>query len=709
MRAALPSYLRLAFAYLLLGWLAYNLYETLHWIEAYYCPLPVQDYWRIPENLADYQKFHLATLWRQHNEHRIVFPEIVFAIDVLAAHGRLILPIVCSFVCYALAWAVLSLTVMSDSGMSFYERVLAVLVAGVAAFWQGSAISLAQPFLLQWPMMQLGVVLSLFFVKKAADTSRKFFLVAAIAAAVVATYSSANALFLWPLLIGVAFLIRLSKPFLAALGISAVVFEGLFFVGYRFTGQINLLALLKNPRYFAGFIASYLSMPFGGIKSPAFGEFIGLLLLLILFVLFALVKRRGLAATSPAIILCGYCVFCLLTVLITAAGRMDPGDASFTTAKAARYLSMPLMNWAALVLLYCWLSARLKWRILTTERLVIGSAALLLLGQYKLRSWQEFNSREFADNQMAALSIDSGLTDFEMMARIFPSPEFVAVNLPKLRANHLSVFYSGHQQALGQDAQQFGRIKPFPVAGEITYSFPVEHGIAVAGWADQPDPRYPWPWIVLTNERGQVAGFGRRLPAGFPAALESLKIPEKEGWVAFVNLAVPYHTISAYLSTRHGLERIQGTVPIPALQAATIDETGLPLRDVSWLMDSSWTRNGIPVPLHFGWLGGNPIYTTMTKVKARPGQISVEFPAPTNACVILPILHGRSITGAAAQLMDADTNQVLAELPLKIQDPLWATWRVHLNSTVKHLRYVATDAHEEPGQWLAVSTPLECN
>lgn len=708
LRAALPGYLRLALVYLLCAWLAYNIYQTIHWIVAYYCPLPVQDYWRVPQNLAEYQHFHLGVLWRQHNEHRIIFPEILYAIDILMAHGRMILPIVCSCIAYSLVWGVLSLTVMGDSGMSLYERVLAILVAGTIVLWQGSAVFLAQPFLLQWPLMQLGVVLSLFLLKRSAETSNKFFLAGSIAAAVVATYSSANALLLWPLLLGVAFLIRLPRRFLAALGISAVVFLGLFFVGYQFSAQTNLRALVMHPLYSLGFFASYLSMPLGGIRSPAFGILIGLLLSASLCFLFILTTKARLLRSSPAIVLFGYFVFCLLTILITAAGRMEPDDPIFTAAKFSRYLSVPLINWGAFALLCFWLSARLKWRVFTTQRLVVASAALVLFGQYKLRPWQEFNSYEFADEQMAALSVEDGLLDSQLLTRIFPSPEFVRGNLPTLKANHLSIFYGGHEQSLGKNPEPFGKMKSQPVVGEITYTLPVEHGVAVVGWADQTDERNPWPWIILVNERGQIAGFGRRLPAGFPTALQTNKTPEKEAWVGFVGSAMPYRTISAYLATRHSLEPIQGPVPIPTLQAASGNEIGVPLKDVAWRMDSSWKTDSIPVPMKYGWLPGEPIYSSLTKVKMPAGQIAAEFPAPANACVLLPILHGRSITGATAELRDADTNQVLARLPLKIQDPLWATWRITLDVAVKRLLFVATDAHQDLGQWLAVATPLEC-
>ncbi len=89
------------------------------------------------------------------------------------------------------------------------------------------------------------------------------------------------------------------------------------------------------------------------------------------------------------------------------------------------------------------------------------------------------------------------------------------------------------------------------------------------------------------------------------------------------------------------------------------------------------------------------------------GRIVAEFTAPSN-CIILPILHGPSIGGAFAQLIDTDSGAVLAGLPFKDGDLLWSLWRVPLNAGGMHLRFIASDLGAQWGQWLAVSAPLSC-
>jgi hypothetical protein len=387
---------------------------------------------------------------------------------------------------------------------------------------------------------------------------------------------------------------------------------------------------------------------------------------------------------------------------------MEVADSNFTTAKVTRYLSVPLLSWAALLLLGLWTSARLRWRILTPRRLTVALSLLLLLGFYKLKSWQQSHSQEFADYQFAAMSLDVGLLDSQIDTRLFPSPEFVAGNLPGLKQNNLGLFYRDHEQWLGKNIAKFSGVKDAIAAGEILYTYPIEQGLEVVGWADSVDTRDPFPLILLANEGGKIVGFGRQPSAGFPADLHTFRTPRLQSWVGFVNLAIPSRAISAYVVTRTGLLAIRGAAPIPPLQSASKDEVGPPVDDISWQMDSAWTRDGLPTHPTFGWKPSAPTNGSWSQRDENVGRAIAEFAAPVNGCVALPILHGPFIAGASAQLMDADSGKMLADLPFRDHDLLWTLWRVPLYSDVKRLRFVVRDDGRKWGQWLAVSAPLQC-
>lgn len=710
LRRVLPPHVRTAIACFLGAWLAYTLWEHLKRMSALYVPVPVGDYWRVPQDLKAYQTLQIGAFWRQHNEHRIIFPEIVFALDMLLAHGRMIWPMACSFLCYLGTWAVLCWTLASDQAVPLFNRCCGILISGVLAFQLGSVLALAEPFLLQWPLMQLGVVLSIFFVKRAADGGRRRDLAFAIAAAVVATYSSANALLLFPLLVALGYFVKLSKHFMAMLVNSAIVFVGLYFVGYHFSDESNFRALLLHPAYFLGFIATYLSMPFGNVFGPGFGVTLGLVNLGLVISSAVRAWRARILRTLPSVVLLGFYSFTLLTIVITAAGRMSPEDPTFGSARVTRYLTMPFLNWAAVVLLCYWISSRLGLRSVTPIGLTVAYTVFLLITGYKLRSWQEANEVLFGVHQVTAMTLDVGLTDEEMTARIFPQPEFLEILIAPLKAQHLAEFSRHHDEWLGKNLILFGGLLNEKMRGQITYIHPVEHGLEVVGWANSSDTRDPFPRIVLANEDGEVIGWGRRPNGSFPPDWLSSETPEREAWVAFANLAVPSQSVSAYAVTRRGVMPIAGPLRVPTVKGASRLDVDAPLTNVTWQMDKAWAESEIPTPPRFGWHPPTtPVYCSWQHRDDNTGRITAEFAAPASGCVAVGVLHGPSVGGLAAQFVDADTGTVLGDLPFRDHDALWSLWEVKPDSNVKRVRFVATDNGKDWGQWLAVSAPMSCH
>lgn len=707
-RVTIGEYLRAGLVALLCALMAYSVYETMLRIAASYSPIPVGDYWRVPQFLHAYQTFELEVFWRQHNEHRILFPEIVFALDMLVAHGRMVLPTVLSFLCYAGSWGVLCYVFARSATVPVFARWCGVLVAGVLTFWQGAAVALAQPFLLEWPLMQLGVVLAIFLLTKTADAGRALFLALTVGAAVLATYSSANALLLWPLLVTLGFALRLTKRFQFILAGCAIVFVGLYFVGYHFSGQSNFGALLQHPLYFASFSAMYLSMPFSNLFSSKFGITLGLLNFALVMGVAVSAWRKGLWRERTPVVLLSFYVFTLLTIVITAGGRMDLADQNYSAARAPRYLTVSLLNWAAVILLCYWASSRLRWKFVGSGTLTILFTVLTMLGTYKLRNWQEANEVPQADAQISAMHLDAGLTDTELEARLFPSPEFLDKFLPPLKSQHLALFSRQHERWLGAPLTQFGRLADERAAGQINSLWPIEHGLAVVGWVNSTDVRDPFPRILLVNEKNQVVGWGRRPNAGLPAEWRSLETPQQEAWIAFANLNIASRSIAAYAVTRHGLAAVGGVNPVPALKAVNGQEVGAPLSSVAWKMDATWALNGIPVIPTYGWHPKGAAYSSWQQHDEHTGQIVAEFDTPKTNCVSVGVLHGPSTDGLSLQFIDADSGAVLGDVPFRDHDFLWSLWQVKLTAGTKRVRIVGNDKGAGWGQWLAVSEPLQC-
>lgn len=696
---------------ILFGWLLLTGFTTVERILSYYTPLPYWDYWRIPENLSRYETFDLRAFWRQHNDHRIVFPELVFAFDMLVLHGRLILPLAVSFLSYVATWLVLSSTLFADRLLSRSVALAAALLAGVIALWQGSAALLAAPFQLQWTLMQLAVACSLVSLSTLKESSRPFYLIATIAAAVVANYSSGNGLLLWPLLCGLGVLVRLKRRHLLALGLASVVFIALYFVGYQFGSELNLRSLLLHPVYLLGYFGSYLSMPFGGMKSPGFGVWVGLVNLALTLLLLIAAARRGLLFSKPGLVLFGSYSFTLLTILLTAAGRMDPSDPTFTNAKPARYVTVPLMNWAVFILLCFWVSARARLRVVSPRAIALLIGVLLLLYLPKLRDWLALVTEDYSEQQLGTLSLQNDLVDPNLIRKIFVSVEFVVNLLPELREQHLSIYFKPRDRWLGKPALQFARRVDSFIPGRLTHTYPVRGGVEVLGWADGSSLRRSYRWILLANERGEIVGFGERLPAGFPSKLRADDVPPSLAWVGFVNLTWPSQQISAYVidARRGGLFPIAGSISVPAVQPATLEDAAGSLAGVTWQKDPIWSENRLPTLVPFGQVPPGPIWGSWSGNDANRGQlVSSPFAAPANSCVILPILHGPKSGGLSVDLADADTGQTLATAPMQDEATRWEYWRVPIPTAVHHLRITARDEGKDWGEWVATANPLAC-
>ncbi len=690
-------------------WAAFNWVSTIHRITQLYVDLPTWDYWRVPAEAAEIRHLDPRFLWRQHNEHRIIFPDLVFALDVLLVHGRRILPLVVSFLCYAGSWAILAWLIGRETSIARATRVSIVLATAVLIGWKGCTGVLADPFLLQWTLLELAVLASLTFATRVPGTPGRWPVIGTIAWGIVATYSSANGLLLWAVLLIAAYLLRFSRKQIALLALAGIVADGLYFIGYRFSGGTNLWQLVLHPFYAACFVAVYLSMPFGGMKSPQFGVYVGFANLCLTAFLFSVAFRRGLVRTRPGIVLFGSYGFTLITAVLTAAGRMDVSDFYFSGAKATRYVAPLIVNWAVFVAIAMWMAALGRWRKFLVPVLLAGTAFLLAISFLKLRWWLEQSTRAFVDEQVTELSIENGVTDRRLLRSVFPDPGFVTKYLPALASHHESIFYENRANWLGKALAELGPPSEAVATGGVTTIFPVVSGVEVAGWANT-GTGSPFERLVLADERGTIIGLGRRPADGIPSQLLSNATPARWAWIAFAPARYGAGKFSVYgiePGTKK-LRRIAGSWNFPLITAVNKSDLGPGLNGLTWRADPGWTRNGAgphdakqPAPegLQFGTWNGFDSHT---------GQIAFSpFPVPASGCLILPVLHGPSTDGLSVELQDNASGQVIESMPMQNEDVQWEFWRVTATPG-REVAEVARDYGKGAGQWLAIAAPVNC-
>lgn len=673
-----------------------------------YNPLPVWDYWQVAEHLERYKAFDFPVFWIQHNEHRIIFPESIFATDMLLFGGRQIFSLAVSFGCYFGVWIVLAWAFHSDSTLSRDVRRMGVLFAAIIMGWEGCSVVLSNTFLLQWTMLQLAVALSLALLAKSRGSSNPIYFAGAIVSAVVATFSSGNGMLLWPVLLVAAFLMKMGKIRILVLVASAVVSIWLFFVGYHSPNDLQLLNIVRHPIYFIGFIASFVSMPLGAIGDPQMGVIFGLCNLVTCLLLFVVAARKKLLACTPSIVLFGSFAFLLASGMLTAAGRINPSDPAYIAAKAARYVSLPLVNWAVLLLALVWMSARMKWELLSVSTIAVLCSLFVIGITSTLQPWVTGNGSFIADQQVATLSVENNVLDPDFEGKLYPDPGFVPKMLAVLRRNHLAI-YSGVPELswLGKNASAVFQSCDTREPGGVSGVFPVEGGFEITGNAPLGLGALN---VVFVNERNIVVGFGEEIQAGVPAVIAPEHTAKGKEWVGFINAVYGSQSFSTYLVTHHGHAKclIEQPRALGGILQVTAAGAGPVIAGVTW-DGTGWTKNVLPpsvteinpVTRTFwsSWNGGDQSTGRMT---------SSIIGVPANGCLALLIIHGPSIGGLTVRVIDPGTSRELGLVPIRGGESGWKFWRIPLNSKQPTIRIVAEDSGTHVGEWLAIAPPFQC-
>lgn len=677
-----------------------------------YSPLPYFDYWNTVTKIDHYRHLDIRVFWQQHSEHRIVFPEIIFAADYLFFRGREILPIVLNAFFYFGIWFLFSATQYRNRRVPLFVRLCTILLAGIVMGWEGGAFSVGAAFLVQWSLLLASAALALFLLTCVTGSRRaSMFLAGSIACAIVCTYTSANGLLFWAVILLAAWILRLTKLQLFILAASGVASIGLYFVDYRFSAGTNFGALLAHPFYALSFVAAYLGMPFTVI-GPRLGISVGFFELAVYLAFILLVARRGLLNARNSVVFLGFYLLCLLTAAITALGRMNPQDPAFGAATAHRYIVVPLAAQAALLLATGWLFGSSRYYLWVFYVSVFALCFAFTGKSRRIRDWSEFARNSFANCQLASLAFESSVDDPGLMGTVFPDAAPVKEALPILRKNRLSTFAGGRMDWLGRPASAVFRfVSNEREAGAVTASYPLESGLAVLGWTDSPRRIWHAQELVFLDSQKRIIGFGRKLPVGLPHGLASSETPQSIAWVGFVNLSFQSKSFSPYIIQGRGRELVLVGKPtaIPPIRILDYDRVGASIPPIRWDVQGSWIQNG-PLP-------GAPIntppaisyYESYAGSDANTGALtSAPFTRPPGNCLALASAHGPSTEGLSETLINVDTGETIASVPQIGENTKWSFWAIDLPPHAQRLQIVAEDRGRGWGQWLSIGEPHVC-
>ena len=326
------------FALLLSLWFVFQVAELGSSVVRSYNELPEVDYWETVPHLDGYTRFPPVVFWEQHYEHRVVFPELVIAADWLFLKGKEVLPLLSIALLDAGVWLLFLLTLRTSFAANDLASWCALLLSGIVMSWPGVAFVLAFPFSLQFVMFQFAATASLL----ALSRRRVGW---SIIMAVIATFSSANGIFVWPVLVIIVLLMRLRMQELLKIAAVGAISVAIFFFDYRNLHNSHPELLFSNPEKVLGYFVSYLGMPLGAAgQTVALAAGCGSLLLFILLCYIG--WRKHLTADTSFLVPAGVVLLSFATGFVISFSRI-PIDRPFLAAvyTAPRYVNFGAYYW----------------------------------------------------------------------------------------------------------------------------------------------------------------------------------------------------------------------------------------------------------------------------------------------------------------------------------------------------------------------------
>ena len=505
----------------LLVWSAYAIWLT-------YSPVPFNDQWVNLAALRDARHGGwLRYLFSQHNEHRILFPRLVFMADLMWFQGRNALNLI-------------AIGLLQAAGAACFLRAALTQRLGALGVLALSA-ALAMVFsLMQWENLFWGFQVSFVAVYAAAAWAiyvyflaapddgqvRWGLMAAAMALLVLATFSMANGVFAGVAMALTGIVTRQRRAAIATAAIATAILLAVYLYGYHRVEAHSPPGLaLQHPGRFVFYVAIY----FGNLWAPGhpgFAALIGLVGAAATACMLFVLTRKG-AADPVRATLFGVVLFVGMSAAVTSLGRLSFGAEQ---AMASRYITPTAYFWAAQALFWAltlernateWLTLRRSptaWT-LTLRRgfstwLQIGLAVMLGLTILRLVELQRLGELQVLGTRERILTGSSallgGIQDEQAVRDVYPDPRVVADLTPVMRDRRLAIFADPPVATVGRP---LGRVAASAGAcrGFFDVLEPANGGDGVwraIGWGWDVKARRSFSRVVLADGAGQVLGIG---------------------------------------------------------------------------------------------------------------------------------------------------------------------------------------------------------
>lgn len=516
-----------------------------------YSGMPTADQWAPIEWLAAHNGIAgWQYLWQQHNEHRLLIPNIFYLVDIYLFHAQSIFLLVSIFFLqslHLLLWVVVLAkrftppigraaigfaafclfrpTQIQNFIWGFQICFILTLVAGVAAF---AAITLGA---------------------RSAGNRRGYFL-AAIVCAVIASFSSLNGLLVWPVLVIACLALQWPRRVVALLIGTAAACLAAYFWGYAWASSLKLGQAAEIAKYFSYYFgASVHYLGPGSWNSVSALVVLGTAALAVTALLVAYIRVIRDQQIEPfRLFLVSTGLFCIATAAMTALGRAQMGPEQ---AAAGRYQSYAMLFWLCFILtIVDTMQSREQQSKLIFGALLAVIAAWMLAGMTQVPAFARALKSQRLEEETATLAIaahawDPILADFSPQSFL---KEKNAQDMDFLWNIRGWIYDDKFYRALGQPlSATYALAAPTACQGELQQAnggannlFPWQR---LYGWGWDVAAKVRVEQVLIVDPEGDVIGLGRGSDHEFPGNQRS---SDPRSWFAFVSPSEHPASLRAY-------------------------------------------------------------------------------------------------------------------------------------------------------------------
>jgi hypothetical protein len=403
--------------------------------------VPFWDHWAFVSLLralsTKNSEWFLRLLWNQHNEHRLLFPRLVFLLLSKISNWNVVAEIY-----FSLFLACLSLIGL---GLIYKKACRGSLWGFIPISWLVFSLGQWENILWGWQMQiylqVLGLILGIYLLSSKTVKSTAL----AIVCGVIASFSFNSGLVIWPVGLLLLVVLRAERKCLALWGLAGALVITAYYTDYTApTSHPSLTAVFSNPLIAVKFFLANVGSLLGG-GDINLSMTMGACVIATLFVLLCkkvwTVLRTGVHVPESDITV-GSLV--LLSLLISAAITVGRVGFGLHAAIAPRYSTMSLLGIIGIYMLLTmddwtsrWLDGKLGNHSLYPAFLSVLFVGLTMTAFYGVR----MGNRVYADRIRMKYALETiDVQPDDVVKRLYHNPKFAREQAAFLKAQGINIF-----------------------------------------------------------------------------------------------------------------------------------------------------------------------------------------------------------------------------------------------------------------------------